>query len=142
MATDGGLNMLLQSHLRFGWHWQRVETAALGAGVPDLNYCHGKFEGWLELKSCSGWRVTLRPEQYAWISRRIRTGGNVFVAARRYGKRPVTDELWLFCGCRAEQLLTNRLMVVQPLGCWYGGPAKWAWPEVAAVLTSRCEHAH
>jgi hypothetical protein len=142
---DGGLSKLFQEHFKVGWHWQRIETSAVGAGVPDLNYCHAGFDGWLELKQCDGWQCGLRPEQCAWIARRIRAGGNVHIAVRRKhagGPRrgdPV-DELYLFCGCQAATLITSRLMLVRPRGVWRGGPTRWQWLAIAAQLTSRCKH--
>lgn len=141
-AIDGGLSTLFREHFKH-WHWQRIETAGTGLGIPDLNYCYAAHEGWLELKQCDGWQCGLRPEQGAWIARRKRAGGNVHVAVRRKhagGPRkgnPV-DELYLFCGCKVEQLITSRLMLVQPRGMWAGGPAQWNWSAVAVILTSRC----
>lgn len=141
---DGGLSQLFQEHFKT-FHWQRIETAAIGAGIPDINYCCEGFEGWLELKFVKGWRVDLRPEQHAWINRRIRAGGNVNIAVRRTtvkGPRrgPASDELWIYCGCKSEQLMLSKLSIVLPRGCWYGGPTKWAWQDLRKTLVTRCNH--
>jgi hypothetical protein len=141
---DGRLSKLFQQHFNL-WHWQRLETEATGSGIPDLNCCAHGFEFWLELKATSTWRIEIRPPQHAWINRRIRAGGNVYVAVRRQVvlKRTATkaDELYIFCGCKTEALMTQRLCLVLPIGMWAEGPAAWPWAEVhRAITTQRCSH--
>lgn len=141
---DGRLSELFRARMNL-WHWQRVETAGTGLGIPDLNYCYASHEGWLELKQCDGWQCGLRPEQAAWIGRRIRAGGNVHIAVRRKhdgGPRrgEGVDELYLFCGCKAQQLIVSKLMIVLPRGMWSGGPAKWNWGAVSKALMTSCKH--
>jgi hypothetical protein len=145
MSMDGGLNKIFQAHFNL-WHWQRIESGATGSGTPDLNYCAHGFEAWLELKGTDSWRIEIRPPQHAWIQRRIRAGGNVFIAARRQTmagprKGKAVDELYIFCGCKSEALMQSRLCLVLPLGMWADGPAGWTWPEVHnALTTKRCHH--
>lgn len=63
-----------------------VENAAR-SGTPDINF----VEGWIELKWKSSWPVrpqtplrveTFTPQQRAWITRRWRAGGNIWVLLR------------------------------------------------------------
>lgn len=60
-------------------HAQRIETTTT-SGVPDINYATIDGECWIETKIAVGWRVNLRPYQWAWICRR-RIYGRVFVIA-------------------------------------------------------------
>jgi hypothetical protein len=139
---DGGLSALFQSRLP-AFHFQRVETGGTGLGIPDLNYCFAGCEGWVELKATTAWAVGLRPEQVAWLCRRARAGGRVYVAVRRQprpGPRtPRCDELWLIPGGMAPALLDGGLRPMQDrpeVRCWGGGPACWDWHAVAIALTS------
>ena len=50
-------------------------------GVPDMNLCYEGVDAWLELKLFVGGRVLLRPEQYAWGTRRAFHKGRAFVGA-------------------------------------------------------------
>ena len=140
VATDGGLRKLFRRHLRAGFHWQSVETGGTGLGVPDSNFCCDGVEGWVEFKQTTGWQVTLRPEQVAWLVRRAMVGGRVFVAVRRRndgGPRrgdPV-DELWLLNGARARELEEGGLRAgLGTLVVSIGGPARWRWDLVRAAL--------
>ena len=65
-------------------HWQRIENS-VGVGCPDVNVCLKGKEVWIELKEgrvnkqgrvC----IKVRPAQRAWVMRRLRSGGNVFLA--------------------------------------------------------------
>jgi len=141
---DGRLNELFKARLPH-FHFQRVETAGTGLGIPDLNYCARGTEGWLELKAMyEGWRVPLRPEQCAWHGQRIRAGGIVYTAVRRKveagPRRQACDDLYLFCGCKSQTLIISSLIDVTHNGCWHGGPAKWDWTAVGLILTTRCNH--
>ena len=65
------------------WDYQRIETTT-GRGVPDAHICAGRGqEFWLEFKSDRS--PFLRPEQFAWISRRCNRGGAVFILHRNDG---------------------------------------------------------
>ena len=68
---------------------QRVETFA-GSGVPDVNFCHGCCEGWMELKVATvsknddgelRLKFKWRPAQLAWGFHRERCGGYTRVVA-------------------------------------------------------------
>ena len=144
MTTDGGINQLLMKRLpRF--HWQRIETGGVGRGIPDLNYCVGGIEGWVEGKRVtSGRRLDspLSPEQSAWIERRARAGGRVTIAVRRKvpaGPRrgEAVDELWLFGPKAARGLISEPVsdrffdfLLMTP-----NGPSHWDWNMVELILT-------
>lgn len=123
---DGELSGILRRHLP-QVHWQRIETAGVGSGVPDLNYCCDGAEGWVELKRATGRVVGVRPTQVAWIERRMRAGGRVFIMVRR------DDRLWMFSGLLARGLLTRDCRLADEDG-WGGGPARWPWDTVLRVL--------
>lgn len=141
---DGGLRQLFRDNLP-QVHWQSVETGATGRGVPDSNGCWRGREFWVEFKQTEGFAVTLRPEQVAWLTRRARAGGRVFVAVRRRctagPRRARADELWLLAGSSAREAKVLGLRGLPEeapdavLGSWGGGPSRWSWDEVLAVLT-------
>jgi hypothetical protein len=117
-----------------------IELGLIASGVPDMNYCVGGVEGWIELKATEGVALTIRPGQVSWIERRVRAGGRVHVAVRR--RRPggprrgeAIDELWLYHGSNVR-LLEAKGLAIPPLGRWGGGPSRWDWAEVRRVLTS------
>lgn len=126
---DAALRQIFQQRLPL-FHWQSVETWSTGRGVPDLNYCCDGAEGWIEMKRVNGWRCRIDPEQIAWMERRIRAGGRVFLAARR---REPPQTFWLFSGSAARGLASLR--EAQPLLSATGNPASWPWPEIAILLT-------
>lgn len=144
---DDGLRPIFKSNLeRMRFHCQSVETGGTGSGVPDTNYCRDGVEGWIEYKATSGWTVDLRPEQIGWVERRVRCGGRVWIAVRRRhdgGPRrgPPCDELYMFPGAlvrpaRLEGLRSTRL-AADLFGPLDGGPSRWDWDAVAALLTRR-----
>lgn len=110
------------------WHGQTIETTT-GRGVPDVNICgsaSGKtVEWWLELKA-SHPRPLLRPEQFAWMTRRSAVGGRVGVlhridqqwdlhlpqrwATRPYGGRYVEVVSAPFASGRTVEQLTEQLI--------------------------------
>lgn len=125
---DSGLRALFRKHLP-SFHIASIETGITVTGVPDMNYCYGGIEGWVEMKACAHWRVKVRPEQVAWIENRIRHGGRVFVAVRR-----ARTELWLYHGRMAGDLTTRPLDTVPGIGHWNGGPGWWDWDAIGRLL--------
>jgi hypothetical protein len=126
---DGELRKLFrQSIPRF--HWTAVETWPVSVGVPDANYCADGIEGWVEMKKIRGWKIPWKEPylQVAWIERRTRSGGRVFLAVRR------EQDLYLFWGRDVRQLLEEGIRGPQPAGHWSGGPAKWDWAEIERLL--------
>lgn len=139
--SDGELRKIFQKFIP-NFHWQSVETWSTGQGVPDCNFCGFGKEGWIEFKKTEAWSVNVGPEQVAWMERRIRNGGNCFVAVRRKnsgGPRlgKAVDELWLFDGPAIRDLKTKSLRDVPLnflLDFWSGGPSGWNWPKVVKLL--------
>src|SRR5262245_11843020 len=124
---DAGLRQLFQKHLP-EFHWQPIETGGTGRGIPDANYCFNGKEGWVEFKRVTGWKFTIAPEQIAWLERRARAGGRVFVAARRTAS-PQT--FWLIHGHLARLGLMKNKILVKSLG----NPASWDWQAIKSHLT-------
>ena len=144
MNIDGNLNRVFQDHLPT-FHFQRVEpTGGIGVGVPDLNGCAQSVEFWLELKRVVGWSVTMRPPQIAWIERRTRAGGRVFIACRKrmpkHRRALACDDLWLLKPTAARLLASHNLKELPAehiaLIC-RDGPAQWDWPAISQLLLSR-----
>lgn len=135
---DGGLRPLFREKLVVGWHWQSIESAITGGGIPDLNGMpKGGTEVWVELKQTKEWAVTLEVEQVGWLDQRTRYGGRAFIAVRRQCvagvRRVAADELWLLRGSFAKAAKRGGLRGLPPaavLGVWAGGPSRWAWVEV------------
>jgi len=55
----------------------------VGAGMPDVNGCLNGTESWIETKLVKGNRIRFEPFQPAWLQKRARAGGRVFVFARK-----------------------------------------------------------
>ena len=126
---DGGLRKLFRAHIP--GHWQSIETGGVGRGVPDSNYCINGVEGWVEYKKTKHWKIgSLKPEQVAWIFRRVREGGRVWLAVRR-----AEDELWLIDGHWIREVAVGGIKSAEEWVRWEGGPSKWNWDEVRYVLT-------
>jgi len=145
MSIDGNLRALFHHHLRRGFHWQAVETPETGAGIPDSNFCSEGREGWIEFKKTSGWACPLREGQVAWIHRRVRSGGRVWIATRRSHtggprKGPPVDQLWLVPGRYVIQLRLEGLRSVEgqrDILITHGGPSMWYWGVVQQILQDR-----
>jgi hypothetical protein len=139
--SDGQLRSIFQQYIP-QFHWQSVETWSTGQGVPDCNFCGFAKEGWIEFKFTAAWSVVFRAEQVGWIERRLRAGGNVFIAVRRkhlggIKKGKPEDQLWLFSGDAARFLIKDSIRIVPTkflLGNWSGGPGNWDWLEVRKKL--------
>jgi hypothetical protein len=129
---DGGLRKLFRDNLGM-LHWQSVETGGTSRGVPDVNFAGDGVEGWIEFKKAEGWKVGLRPEQVAWLTRREGVGGRTFIAVRK--KTEKMDTLYIFDGDFARTLVRYGLKSTAALGIWDGGPGKWDWAQIRNVLT-------
>lgn len=138
MAQDGGLRAIFRKKIPEA-DWQSIESAGVGAGIPDANYCLAGVEGWCEFKLTSTYAVGLRPEQHAWISRRVRTGGRVLICTRRVHeggvrKGEAVDELWIHAGRWATAVLEGGLLGAEPLYRGEGGVRGWDWIRVKECL--------
>lgn len=127
MAIDGGLRKLF--HDKIKGHWQAIETGGVGKGVPDSNFCIDGVEGWIEFKKTDHWKPVIRPEQMAWIHRRVRAGGNVWIAVRRK-----KDELWLVQGKWVVELHDLGLKGVEAL---HWSDNNWDWDYIRNSLKSK-----
>lgn len=140
---DDGLRAKLREGLRSrNTHFQSIETAMTGGGVPDCNLCAEGVETWVECKATSTWTVDIRPAQLGWIKTRLRHGGRVILATRRRHtggprKGPAEDQLWLHSGHDAVLQAQHGLQYVQPLALYGGGPARWDWAEIYFTLFHR-----
>lgn len=123
---DGELRKAFREGLR-AWHWQSIESALTGAGIPDSNYCCHGVEGWLELKKADGWKVKFQVMQPAWIMRRVREGGRVHIAVRQTR----TDILYLYWGGSVVALRDGNLKTVPPLAQW---KRPWPWQEIGELI--------
>jgi hypothetical protein len=143
---DGGLSSLFQKRMP-DFHWQRVETGGCGLGIGDLNFCARRrpsdnegVEGWIELKKSDAWAVTISAEQVGWAEQRIRAGGRVFLAVRRQAQAgprrgPKVDSLYIYPGSHTRDVKTMGLRCPLFLLHTPGGPARWDWAAVRAILT-------
>jgi len=142
--SDGELRTLFREHLR-SVHWTSIETGLINPGVPDA---YGAADGrmfWVEHKRTDGWAVTLEVSQVGWHTAHARHGGTSYVAVRRRhsgGPRrgPAVDELWVLWGGQAARArdLGLRGCASGELALLHrsaGGPARWDWAAVLAVLT-------
>jgi len=134
---DNGLRKLFHSKLP-KFHWQAMELGVLGTGCPDSNFCLDGVDGWIEFKYTEDYSVGLRPEQVGWISRRMRSGGRVFVITQRKHdggpkKGPPCNELWIHEGWDAASLKAHGLLMSPPVYCAFDGD--WDWEKIRSVLT-------
>ena len=133
---DGGLRQIFQKHMP-SVHWQAIESWETGIGIPDLNGCVDGVEFWIELKQATANAVKISPGQIAWIERRVRAGGNVYIAVRckaeRGKRRLARDELYLYSG-NAVRLVYSDGIATPPLRKFVGGPSSWDWAEIRRIL--------
>lgn len=135
--ADGNLRALFVKHLP-NVDWSCIESPDTACGVPDLNGCYRGMDLWIEMKATATNAVRVRPVQVAWIHRRVRHGGNVWIAVRYHhpgGPRrglPI-DNLVLVPGCAvmglAEHGLRGHMQIM-----FEGGPKQWPWEKVLQTL--------
>jgi hypothetical protein len=129
---DGGLRQIFR-HSIAEWQWTSIETAGTASGVPDSEFCATcGVTGWIEFKATKKFYVQIKPLQVAWINRRHRMGGKVWIAVRREHKDG-SDELWLMDGSQIVPLFEGGLNNVSAT-CWKGGPKVWNFNEVREIL--------
>ena len=143
--ADDGLRPEMRTHLRpFGLWVTTIETGLVTQGIPDFHYASNKrgfgMEGWCECKATKAFAVVIKPMQVGFHERRARYGLGSWIAIRRRtrgGKRqgaPV-DELYLVPGCYVIELRDEGLDNGRSIFCGGGGPHKWDWNHVHALLT-------
>jgi hypothetical protein len=142
-VIDGGLRGIFRKYLPVV-DWTTVETGWTGGGVPDSNGCCEGKEFWVEYKKTKAYVVNFEPLQIAWLMRRARHGGRVFIAVRRQvrksKRRSEVDELWVFNGAAASTVARKGLHIYDNkilLGKWEGGPKNWHWDQVLQILKTK-----
>ncbi len=122
--ADGGLRAIFHQHIKDA-QWTAIETGVVSLGVPDSEYCFpGGVQGWIEFKRCAGNVVTIRPQQVAWIDRRSRLGGRVFVGVMN------KKDLLIYSGRDVRALKTSGLKGATPL------LTGWDWDKIRQLLMS------
>lgn len=134
-ATDGDLRRLFKSHVR--GHWISIESGSTSGGIPDSNFCVEGTEGWVEFKQTRAWAVSFRPTQVSLIANRVKAGGRVWIAVRRWKNVADEDALWVMHGREVVRLANGTLRDCLPyVHIWTGGPRNWDWGGVARLLVS------
>lgn len=135
---DGGLRKIFRQKLPH-FHWLTVETGETEQGIPDSNFCINGNEGWIEYKKTHTNKVGLRAEQVGWLLRRSRAGGKTWIVVRyRHDggirKGEPADYLYIFNGNDARVVAVEGLRA-KPLARFVGGPSKWDWASIEAILS-------
>lgn len=130
MAIDGGLHAIFKSYLPH-FHWQRIESALTGGGIPDANYCFNRIEGWIEYKQTKAFAVKFRPDQVGWHEKRARKGGLSFVAVRR--EWGTGDSIYIYRGKDIRQVKLYGVKAA-PLAFFAGNPPVWDWKRIEEIL--------
>lgn len=136
---DDALRVKLREGLR-EVHWQSIESAMTGGGIPDANGCFAGVETWCECKKTDGWTCgDVKVTQVGWALARMRHGGRVVLATRRRHaggprKGSGVDELWLHSAAYIVECREGGLRAAPPLLVTSGGPARWDWPAVLQAL--------
>ena len=138
--ADNGLRALFKSNLPTV-DWLAIENS-VSSGAPDHNGCVDGKEFWIEYKATSTNAIKFRPNQPAWIHRRVRHGGRVWIAIRhkhdggvRLGK-PV-DDLILVHGEHMLNLVEHGVRGIRHhVFCGGDGPIAWDWALVLRALIS------
>lgn len=88
-TNEAKLYALLKKNLK-KVHFVRLESYTEN-GIPDVNACHNGIEVWLELKANTRKDLGLSKYQIVWMKKRIKHGGNVWIA-----NRPLLDKALRF----------------------------------------------
>lgn len=135
MADDSIRDKLREGLRPFGVHFQSIESAVTGGGIPDMNLCAEGIEVWIEGKKTDGWTAgDVKVGQIGWHLARHRAGGRTLFATRRRRARSARmdacDELWLHSGLYGAELREGGLRAAPALLTQSGGPAGWDWSAV------------
>jgi hypothetical protein len=139
MKKDGGLRPMFRERLK-GWQFSSIESAGSAIGVPDLEFCTPSgVQGWIECKVTKIFTVQMSALQAAWIDRRSRYGGNIWISVRRTPVAKIyenVDELWLVNGSQAKDLRAGGLRNIDPQSYtrYCGGPSRWDWDSIERTL--------
>jgi hypothetical protein len=135
--ADHGLRLLFKTWLPQA-QWSAIETGGTANGVPDSEYCFpGGAQGWIEFKRVRGHRVKIRPAQVAWIDRRARMGGRIFIFCRQKDpvEAPGEDRIWVAPGGLVKKVASQRLRDIPGMQVWSGdSPSHWPWATIEKLL--------
>jgi len=81
----------------------------------------------VEFKKVEGWKITFEPLQPAWINKRSRLGGRVFVAVRRK-----LTELYVIPGSEILRMIEVGVKGREPIKRI---GRSWDWEQVEKILT-------
>ena len=135
--ADGGLRPLFFSNLPHV-DWTPIESPITG-GVPDANGCFNGDEFWIEMKATHTAQIRFRPLQPAWLNRRARMGGNVWIAVWHTPTfRPEISNLLLIHGYWAPEVKSHGMRIDSGIvaSLYQGGPSEWPWRSVLNTLCS------
>jgi hypothetical protein len=138
---DGGLRAIFREHIREAF-FISIESPLTVSGIPDAHFIfHDGTCGFLEFKLSTTDFVRFAPMQIAFADRYTRLGGRHYIAIRKRrtaGRRvEACDELHLYFGTAARQLLLQGLRAPGCLGRWQGGVRGWKWDQVSSCLQGR-----
>ena len=129
--ADGGLRGMFFKNLKAGIQWTPIETGEIISGVPDSEFISETgVSGWIEFKSTPSFSIKFRPAQPAWIHRRARYRGRVFIAVIRAKK-----ELWIVPGDYVLILKAKGLNAVKDTAFInVNNPGKWNWKAIRRFI--------
>lgn len=121
MGSESALWTCLRGKLPSQAHAVRVENT-VQVGTPDVNFCLGGLDVWLELKQLDDWpkrektRVVLgmREGQAPWIIKRTIAGGLAFVFAQ------IGREYFLYEAFAVNRLDTLNQQEMRDQAVWTG----------------------
>jgi DNA-directed RNA polymerase specialized sigma54-like protein len=132
MKTEKSLYQTLKNSLP-KVHWQRIETGALGTGVPDVNACWQGNEFWIELKIGTIQSVNLSAQQCAWHTRRATRGGISWILIHD----PSKHQIWCVPGSQSVSLRNRTLCSSSPTIHHQQHPFDWKLVLKQFCLTDR-----
>lgn len=119
---------------------ERIENTA-GVGTPDINYCIGGTEGWIEMKSPKeplransklfGGNHKLSQDQKNWFLRQRMAGGKAWVMI-------ATNKRWMLIdGKYADDVNELTIDELKAIACWLALKPilKVQWEDLRETLT-------
>jgi hypothetical protein len=133
--SDGGLRRIFSDCFKEA-QWTSIESRLTAGGIPDVEYCFpGGKSGWIEFKKTESMKIHhLRPLQVAWIDRRSRLGGKVFLAVRYISFKKQIDRLYLIPGISIKDVAREGLGGLYFFGLFEDGPGFWDWNAIRKML--------
>jgi hypothetical protein len=112
MRSETGLWEYIKPKLAKFGDFARIETGASALGIPDVDVYHNLYGAMkIELKFCKNTSkgFTLRPAQYAFITRRCRLGDKAtfVLACLNDVNHTVKPEFMIIPNCHAKELVQD-----------------------------------